>query len=432
MENKLKFGAAPLSAASQKMVCQAADKNPFLTREEEQALFAAWHQHKDINARNKIVLSYMPMALRMAREQSGYKMDMDDILGAAQIGLIKGMDTFDPNRGTRFSTCAYWTIKNEMNNHIVHNVSLLRGANTAASKVLFFNLKRIKSKLNLNRVVTLDDAKLVRQELAVKNDSLLGIDLNAIVEADAFMSLSTVSFDSPIGGSTNDSDSSNFSELLADTSVAVDENIAETQIKVLHKKFLDEAVSKLKNAREKHIFLSRRMVEPPLSLEDLSKIYNISRERVRQIEVVAFEIVSREVKRLLKKTQDVADGKIYRWRAKEARKHRFIEVALPSPLSMKLEIKSRNDGIINVSSIKATESKMVFAGAENIDHMHSNATRRGSATRGISMTAAQMRSDATRRGNVTRGAEQRRLISLKAAATVRARRMIETSSAISN
>jgi RNA polymerase sigma-32 factor len=432
------------------MIREATSKNGYLTPEEERSLFLAWRDRKDSKARERLILSHMPLAMKMARQQSGYGIEMDDVMGAAQVGLIRALDTFDPDRGARFSTLAYWTIKEDMNNHIIATSNLLRGPNTATSRSMFFNLRRIKAKLGLLRVASREDAQKVRDELVSKLPSAAGMELDAIMESDDYMSAAVQSIDAPVG-SSDSGDGFTLGEVIADQSDGADTLLAEREAESADRSLLRRAIaSGLTNERERHIFINRKMLEPPKTLEELSVVYHISRERIRQIEAKAFERVAREVKRLKREAEDGAAVRRQSWGNRRTMvRHGSAEHA-PYVYRPSSSLAPARD--VLQSQVRLADAVIQTASSDTAAQMRSEATRRGNETRGAarrhevslkaaatmrarrletaraaqeaaaSMTAAHMRSEATRRGNETRGAERRREVSLKAAATMRARR----------
>ena len=397
-------GVTLLSTGSQNMVRQATARNHYLSADEERELVLAWRERRDNRARERILLSHLPLALKLSRKQSGYGLDLDDILGAAQIGLIKGLDNFDPDRGARFATCAFWSITEEINNYVMRSTSLLRGPNTAAARSLFFGLRRAKATLGLSRVATLEEAAKVRDLLAEKTATSADMELSAIVEADAFMSMTALALDAPIGAG-DDSDGYSLGNILADGAPGADERLAEREKTAQHRTLLKKAVANvLTEERDRTIFVNRKLAEPPKTLEELAVVYHVSRERIRQLENRAMDRVTREVKRLQHAAEDEAALQRSAWsrRVEPGKSH------AEAPAYTYVQPRSRMAAPIR----QETGGAIVIPAAAPVP---------SEAPPGF-QDAAALRSEATRRGNETRGAQRRHEISLKAAATMRARR----------
>ena len=295
---------AILSDETARMLREVRRKNPFLSEKDEKELFLAWRDHGDVKAGDRLVLSHLPLALAMARKQGGYGLCIDDVLGYAQLGLVRALEKFDLTRGVRFGTFALWLVKEDMSGYILTGTSMTKGANTAASRLLFFNLRRIKGQLGIYGLLTEAEAVRVREELSLKSTIAMSIELRAIMDTDEFLLSNTMSLDTP---AREDEDGSmSLGDILPDGAMLVDEVVSEQDEQDNRLSMLRRAVADaLKNERERHIFIARKLTEPPLTLEALSASYGISRERVRQVESRALDRVAKRVLDLQEQARNV-------------------------------------------------------------------------------------------------------------------------------
>ncbi len=262
---------------------------PMLDPEEEYILAKRWKEHGDVEAAHKLVTSHLRLVAKIAMGYRGYGLPMNEIISEGNVGLMQAVKRFDPDRGYRLATYAMWWIRAAIQEYILRSWSLVKMGTTAAQKKLFFNLRRLKSRLDefeegdlspesVKEIAeTLDVAE---QDVIEMNRRLGGPDhsLNAMLRADG---------------------DSEWQDWLVDDSESQEETVAEQEELDYRRSLLADAMEVL-NEREKHILTERRLKEPATTLEELSGQYGISRERVRQIEVRAFEKLQKEMKRLEK------------------------------------------------------------------------------------------------------------------------------------
>ncbi|GBD42977.1 RNA polymerase sigma factor RpoH [bacterium HR40] len=262
-------------------------KFPMLDAEEEYILAKRWKEHGDVEAAHRLVTSHLRLVAKIAMGYRGYGLPMSEIISEGNIGLMQAVKRFDPDRGYRLATYAMWWIRAAIQEYILHNWSLVKIGTTAAQKKLFFNLRRLKSQLQELEEGDLrpesvreiaETLEVAEQEVIEMNRRLGGPDhsLNALLRED---------------GDTE------WQDWLADDSETQEDVLAEEDELAFRRRLLEEALDVL-NERERHILTARRLTDPPVTLEDLSHQYGISRERVRQIEVRAFEKLQKEMKRL--------------------------------------------------------------------------------------------------------------------------------------
>ena len=265
-------------------------KFPMLEKEEEYMLAKAWQEHGDRDAAHKLVTSHLRLVAKIAMGYRGYGLPVSELISEGNLGMMQAVKRFDPERGFRLSTYAMWWIKAAIQEYILRSWSLVKIGTTAAQKKLFFNLKRIKSRLNLIDDKTLhpDTVKKIANELRVKEDEVVSMDqrlaggdhsLNAPLRVDG---------------------EGEWQDWLVDAEPDQETALAESEELGIRQGLLSEAMKSL-NERERHILKERRLKDEPSTLEDLSGKYKISRERVRQIEVRAFEKLQKKMLELSRK-----------------------------------------------------------------------------------------------------------------------------------
>ena len=262
---------------------------PILRHEEEYMLAKRWREHEDINAAHTLVTSHLRLVAKIAMGYKGYGLPISDLISEGNIGLMKAVKRFDPDKGFRLATYAMLWIKSAIQEYILHSWSLVKIGTTSAQKKLFFNLKKIKNELKIY-----EENKLTPE--AIKEISLrLAVEEKEVISMNQRLGGKDHSLNTPRGIDLNMSD---WQETLVDQKTIDQETI------VVEKNELNRRKSMLGNAithlddREKKIFISRRLTDSPITLEELSKEFKISRERVRQIEVKAFKKVQEVVKQL--------------------------------------------------------------------------------------------------------------------------------------
>jgi len=251
-------------------------------------LAKAWVDHGDKEAAHKLVTSHLRLVAKIAMGYRGYGLPVSELISEGNIGLMQGVKKFEPDRGFRLATYAMWWIRASIQEFILRSWSLVKMGTTAAQKKLFFNLRRMK-----NRIDAFEDGDL-RPEDVTKIATDLGVTEADVVSMNRRMAMGG---DTSLNVSMRDDSESQWQDMLADTDPLQDERLAESEEKEVRHELLLEAMDDL-NDREKHILTERRLAEEPKTLEELSQVYGVSRERVRQIEVRAFEKLQRAMLRL--------------------------------------------------------------------------------------------------------------------------------------
>ncbi len=262
---------------------------PMLKLEEEYTLAKSWQEKNDISAAHKLVTSHLRLVAKIALQYRGYGLPIPDLISEGNIGLMKAVKRFDPDRGFRLATYAMWWIKAAIQEYILHSWSLVKIGTTAAQKKLFFNLRKIKNELKL-----VHDGNLKPDEITTISEKL-DVDEKEVVDMNNRMAGPDHSLNAPL---KKDS-SSQWQDWLVDAGTSQEEVLEENQEYKYRKTILFNALSVL-NERERFIFEARRLQDQQLTLDALSKKFQISRERVRQIEVRAFEKVQNSIKQLIK------------------------------------------------------------------------------------------------------------------------------------
>ena len=261
---------------------------PILRKDEEYTLAKNWREHEDIDAAHTLVTSHLRLVAKIAMGYRGYGLPISDLISEGNIGLMKAVKRFDPDKGFRLATYALLWIKASIQEYILHSWSLVKIGTTSAQKKLFFNLRRVKNELKVfeEKELSPEIIKKISHQLVVEEQEV--INMNQRINGD-------YSLNAPRQVDSNEGD---WQEILVDEkSIDQETYVAEKQEIEKRKSMLGKALSLL-SERERKIFSYRRLAEEPKTLEVLSKEFNISRERVRQIEVKAFEKVQLEVKNI--------------------------------------------------------------------------------------------------------------------------------------
>src|SRR6266542_1331202 len=256
---------------------------PMLEPQDEYMLAKRWREHGAADAAHKLVTSHLRLVTRIAMGYRGYGLPISELISEGNVGLMQAAKRFDPQQGFRFATYAMWWIKAAIHEYIQRSWSLVKIGTTANQKKLFFNLRKAKSKIAALEEGDMhpDQVKLIAQRLGVTERDV--VEMNRRLGGD--VSLNAQMRDDP--------DSGEWQDWLVDEGSADQESrVVESEESENRKKALAEALSVL-NARERRIFEARRLAEDPSTLEDLASAFGISRERVRQIEVRAFQKVQR-------------------------------------------------------------------------------------------------------------------------------------------
>ena len=264
---------------------EEAKRFPMLTMEREQALATAWRDRRDPAAVRDLIGSHLRLVIKIARGYAGYGLPLADLVSEGNVGLMQAAEKFDPSRGFRFSTYALWWIRASIQEYILHSWSLVKMGTTAAQKKLFFNLRRMKGKL----------AELERGDLSPEAVSKIATELDVpegeVIEMNRRLSAADASLNATVGVEGE----SEWMELLPDETPNQESRIGDAQEIRQRRDALDLALKQLK-PREREIIFARRIQDEPLTLEELSHKYAVSRERIRQIEVRAFGKLQRMMK----------------------------------------------------------------------------------------------------------------------------------------
>ena len=253
---------------------------------EEYMLAKRWQQHEDSEAAHKLVTSHLRLVARIAMGYRGYGLPIGEVISEGNVGLMQAVKRFDPDKGFRLATYAMWWIRASIQEYILRSWSLVKMGTTASQKKLFFNLRKMKGQLAALEEGDLkpEQVKAIAKKLGVPEDDV--ISMNRRLGGDA-------SLNAPLRA---DSDSGEWQDWLVDESLNQEARLVESQELSQRKSFLAEALKEL-NEREREIFIARRLSEDTATLEDLSSKYDVSRERIRQIEVRAFEKIQKAVQK---------------------------------------------------------------------------------------------------------------------------------------
>ena len=260
-------------------------KFPMLTPEEELALSRRWREHEDLEAAHKLVTSHLRLVAKIAMGYRGYGLPVGELISEGNVGMMQAVKRFDPDRGFRLATYAMWWIRAAIQEYILHSWSLVKMGTTAAQKKLFFNLRRLKGQMQ-----AIDEGDL-KPEQVEKIATVLGVPEQDVINMNRRLAAPDHSLNAPVRADSE----GEWQDWLVDESESQETSIGEQQELSGRKALLANALKTL-NARERHILEERRLKDNPTTLEDLSKEYNISRERVRQIEVRAFEKLQKAMK----------------------------------------------------------------------------------------------------------------------------------------
>jgi RNA polymerase sigma-32 factor len=258
---------------------------PMLEPQEEFMLAKSWREHGDRDAAHKLVTSHLRLVAKIAMGYRGYGLPISEVVSEGNVGLMQAVKRFEPDKGFRLATYAMWWIKASIQEYILRSWSLVKMGTTANQKKLFFNLRKAKSKISALQEGDLrpDQVDIIAKRLGVTTQDV--IDMNRRLGGDA-------SLNAPI---REDGDSGEWQDWLADDSESQETVMAAHEELDNRRKALSSALGVL-NERERRIFEARRLADDPVTLEELAEEFGVSRERVRQIEVRAFEKVQKAVK----------------------------------------------------------------------------------------------------------------------------------------
>jgi len=263
-------------------------KFPILAPEQEYMLAKRFQEHGDTDAAAQLVTSHLRLVAKIAMGYRGYGLPTSELISEGNIGLMQGVKKFEPDRGFRLATYAMWWIRASIQEYILRSWSLVKMGTTAAQKKLFFNLRRMKSKLD-----AFEDGDLSPENVA-KIATDLGVSEGDVVSMNRRMAMGG---DTSLNVSMREDGEGQWQDWLQDDGPLQDQTVAERQEADVRHDMLVSAMDDL-NDREKHILTERRLTDDPKTLEELSQVYGVSRERVRQIEVRAFEKLQKGMMRL--------------------------------------------------------------------------------------------------------------------------------------
>lgn len=268
-------------------------KFPMLSKEDEFMLAKSWQEHGDTQAAHKLVTSHLRLVAKIAMGYRGYGLPIGEVISEGNVGLMQAVKKFDPDKGFRLATYAMWWIRASIQEYILRSWSLVKMGTTAAQKKLFFNLRRMKGEM-----AALEEGDLkpehvasIAHKLAVTEEEVVSMNRRMSGGGDA-------SLNAPIGGAGGEGDAEWMDWLADDQAEGTQETrLADTEEFDARMTLLQEAMGDL-NERERHIIQERRLKDEPATLEELSVEYGVSRERVRQIEVRAFEKLQKAMKKV--------------------------------------------------------------------------------------------------------------------------------------
>src|SRR5579875_2827532 len=260
-------------------------KFPMLEPEEEYMLAKRWKEHGDPEAAHRLVTSHLRLVAKIAMGYRGYGLPLSELISEGNVGMMQAVKRFDPDRGFRLATYAMWWIRAAIQEYILHSWSLVKMGTTAAQKKLFFNLRRLKGQMQ-----AIEDGDLQPEQVA-KIAHMLDVPEQDVVSMNRRLAAPDHSLNAPV---RTDSEGE-WQDWLVDEGESQETALADREELTGRKALLNNALKTL-NDRERHILIERRLKDNPTTLEELSQQYNISRERVRQIEVRAFEKLQKAMK----------------------------------------------------------------------------------------------------------------------------------------
>jgi len=261
-------------------------KFPMLAKDEEFMLAKRWQQHEDPEAAHRMVTSHLRLVAKIAMGYRGYGLPIGEVISEGNVGLMQAVKKFDPDKGFRLATYAMWWIRASIQEYILRSWSLVKMGTTAAQKKLFFNLRKAKSEI----------AALQEGDLRPEQVSLIATKLGVLDEEVISMNRRLAGGDASLNSPLRADSEAEWQDWLVDENTPSQEHvIAETEEKNIRMSLLEEAMTELSD-RERHILTERRLKDDPTTLEELAAQYGVSRERVRQIEVRAFEKLQKSMR----------------------------------------------------------------------------------------------------------------------------------------
>lgn len=278
-----RLSALSISEDGLEVYLSAIRKVPLLAREEEYMLARRWISHKDVEAAHRLVLSHLRLVAKIASGYRGYGLPYSELLSEGNIGLLQAVKRFDPERGFRLATYAMWWIRAAIQDYVLRSWSLVKIGTTSAQKKLFFNLRKLRQQMR-----AIDGQRMNSEEIK-DIAKTLGVDSKDVELMHARLSSRDLSLQTPIGD-----EGETWQEWLADEELDHEAVILDREEQRYRRAILTNALASLK-PRERDILRSRRLEEPIQTLESLSKRYNVSKERIRQIESIAFDKLRKAV-----------------------------------------------------------------------------------------------------------------------------------------
>jgi RNA polymerase sigma-32 factor len=260
-------------------------KIPMLTPDEEKQLALSWKESGDQSAADRLVTSHLRLVARIGMGYRGYGLPIGEILSEGNLGMIKAVKRFDPDRGFRLATYAMWWIRASMQEYILRSWSIVKMGTTAAQKKLFFNLRKLKGQLQ-----AIDDGDLLPEHVTIIADRL-----SVSKEEVSSMNGRLASHDHSLNVPLRDDGFDEWQDFLVDETESQETTLAATEELTVRRRLLMEAMGLLSD-RERHIVTERRLFDKPSTLQQLSQVYGISRERVRQIEANALKKIKMSIK----------------------------------------------------------------------------------------------------------------------------------------
>jgi len=263
-------------------------KFPLLEPQQEFMLAKRWREHGDSKAAHQLVTSHLRLVAKIAMGYRGYGLPVAELISEGNVGMMQAVKRFDPDRGFRLATYAMWWIRASIQEYILHSWSLVKMGTTAAQKKLFFNLRKLKGQMQ-----AIEEGDLSPEQVS-KIATRLGVPEEEVVNMNRRLAAPDSSLNAPVK-SEGDME---WQDWLVDESPNQETKLGESQELGQRKQMLAGALKQLTD-RERHIIVERRLIDEPKTLEDLSSKYGISRERVRQIEVRAFDKLQKAMKNMV-------------------------------------------------------------------------------------------------------------------------------------
>ena len=268
---------------------------PLLTSDEEFMLAKRWREHDDTEAAHRLVTSHLRLVAKIAMGYRGYGLPVAELISEGNVGLMQAVKRFDPDRGFRLATYAMWWIRASIQEYILHSWSLVKMGTTAAQKKLFFNLRKLKGQIE-----AIDEGDLTPEQVA-HIAKALNVSHDDVVSMNRRMAGPDHSLNAPV----REDGGGEWQDWLADPEQDPEGGVLEASELAYRRRLFKESLGVL-NERETHILAERRLKEEPATLEQLSRHYGVSRERIRQIEARAFEKLQRAVRGALRREREEA------------------------------------------------------------------------------------------------------------------------------